>query len=104
MMIQFHFHMPLNCDNIDKWLDAMKDEFKSMEHNDVWNIMVKGARELGINGSLRLSTTPIATLNVRRPILLLKILLRKMALIIRKHSHQFQERFFHDYHDTGRSL
>jgi len=41
-------------------------------------------RELGVNGSLRLSVTLMAISNVTRPDLFPKVLLRKMALIIRK--------------------
>jgi len=32
------FSEAINGDNSDKWLDAMKDELKSMAHNDVWNL------------------------------------------------------------------
>jgi len=29
----------INDDNSDKWLDAMKDELKSMARNDVWDLI-----------------------------------------------------------------
>jgi len=32
---QISFSEAINGDNSDKWLDAMKDEFKSMAHDDV---------------------------------------------------------------------
>jgi len=33
------FSEAINGDNSDKWLDAMKDELKSMAHNDVWDLV-----------------------------------------------------------------
>ena len=33
------FSEVINGDNSDKWLDAMKDELKSMTHNDVWDLV-----------------------------------------------------------------
>ena len=33
------FSDAINDDNSNKWLNAMKDEFKSMAHNDVWNLI-----------------------------------------------------------------
>ena len=33
------FSEAINGDNSDKWLDAMKDELKSLAHNDVWDLM-----------------------------------------------------------------
>lgn len=29
----------IECDDSSKWMDAMKDEIKSMEHNKVWNLV-----------------------------------------------------------------
>jgi len=44
----------------------------------------KDARELGVNRSLRLSVTLKAISNITRPDLLSKVLLKKMALTIKK--------------------
>jgi len=33
------FSEAINGDHSDKWLDAMKDELKSMTHNDVWDLV-----------------------------------------------------------------
>jgi len=72
------FSKAINCDNSDKWLDAMKDELKSMSQNDIWDLvkLPKGCRELGVNGSLRLNVTLIVISNIIRTDLLLEVLLR----------------------------
>jgi len=30
------FSQAVNCDNYEKWLNGMKEEINSMEHNGVW--------------------------------------------------------------------
>jgi len=39
----------INGDNSNKWLDVMKDELKSMAHNDVWDIeeLQEGCKKVG---------------------------------------------------------
>jgi len=39
----------INGDNSDKWLDAIKDEFKSMAHNYVWDLvkLPEGCKRVG---------------------------------------------------------
>ena len=43
------FSEAINSNNSDKWLDAMKDELKSMAHNDVWNLveLLEGCKGVG---------------------------------------------------------
>jgi len=43
------FSEAINGDNSDKWLDAMKNELKSMAYNDVWDLMKlpKGCKRVG---------------------------------------------------------
>ena len=43
------FSQAMDCDNADKWLDAMKDELKSMEHNGVWDLveLPEGCKRVG---------------------------------------------------------
>ena len=43
------FSEAINGNNSDKWLDAMKDELKSMAHNDVWDLMelLEGCKRVG---------------------------------------------------------
>ncbi len=36
--IQFYFQKPQESNKFDKWLNAMKDELKSMEQNKVWDL------------------------------------------------------------------
>jgi len=33
------FSQVVNCDNFEKFLDAIKEDLKSMEHNDVWSLL-----------------------------------------------------------------
>ena len=33
------FSQAISNDNSDKWIDAIKDELKSMEHNEVWDLV-----------------------------------------------------------------
>jgi len=44
------FSKTINGDNSDKWLDAMKDELKSMAHNDVWDLveLQEGCKRVGV--------------------------------------------------------
>lgn len=39
----------MDSDNVEKWLEAMKDEFKSMEQNGVWDIveLLEGCKKVG---------------------------------------------------------
>jgi len=37
IMSRLHFHKFKH--NFEKWLDVMKEELKSMKHNDVWNLV-----------------------------------------------------------------
>jgi len=69
------FSEAINGDNYDKWLDSMNDELKSITQNDVWDFQ-KDAANLGVNGSLRLNVILMTILNVTRPDLLLKVLLK----------------------------
>ena len=43
------FSQAVSCDNSDKWLDAMKDELKSMEQNGVWDLveLPEGCKRVG---------------------------------------------------------
>ena len=57
-----------------------------MAQNDVWDLVefLEGCKRVGCKWVFRLSVTLKVILNVTRPDLLPKILLRKMVLIIRK--------------------
>ena len=39
----------ISCDNSEKWLNAMKEEIDSMEHNGVWDLveLPKGCKRVG---------------------------------------------------------
>ena len=43
------FSQAMESANSSKWLDAMKDELKSMEHNEVWNLveLLQGCKRVG---------------------------------------------------------
>ena len=43
------FSQAVNYDNSEKWLDSMKEELNSMEHNGVWDLveLLKGCKRVG---------------------------------------------------------
>jgi len=43
------FLQAVSCDNFEKWLDVMKEEINSMEHNGVWDLieLPKGCKRVG---------------------------------------------------------
>jgi len=43
------FSKAMNGDNSDKWLDAMKDELKSMTQNCIWGLvkLLEGCKRVG---------------------------------------------------------
>ena len=88
------FSKAINGDNSDKWLGVMKDELKSVAQNDVWDLVEfpEGCKRVGCKWVFRLNVTLKVILNVTRPNLLPKILLRKMVLIIGKHFCPFLEK------------
>lgn len=46
---QVSFNQVKQCEKSQKWIDAMKNEMKSMEDNDVWDLvdLPKGAKPIG---------------------------------------------------------
>ena len=55
------FLQAMNDVNSNEWFEAMKDELKSMVHNEVWDLveLPKDVERLVANGSLRPNTTPM---------------------------------------------
>ena len=43
------FSQAISCDNSEKWLNVMKEEINSMEHNGVWDLveLPKGCKRVG---------------------------------------------------------
>ncbi|CAA2996273.1 Hypothetical predicted protein, partial [Olea europaea subsp. europaea] len=50
-----NFHQAMRSSNSQKWIDAMKDEIKSMKDNDVWDLveLPKGVKPIGCIQILR---------------------------------------------------
>ena len=88
------FSQAINSPNSSKWVEAMKDELKSMNimKYGILLICLKVVSQLAVNGFLRPNTTQMAISNGTRPDLLPKVLLRKMVLISMKHFHLFQRK------------
>ena len=65
---------------------AMKEELKSMDDNNVWKLveLPQGSNESGVNGSSRPNVTQKAILKDTKPDLLPKVLLRKKVLTIQR--------------------
>ena len=55
------FSQAMNDVNSNKWFEAMKDELKSMVHNEVRDLveLLKDIERLVANGSLRPNATPM---------------------------------------------
>jgi len=60
-MLLILFLQLVSCDNYDKWLNAMKEELKFMEHNDVRNVVncQKVVRDLVVSGYVKINVTLI---------------------------------------------
>ena len=43
------FKEAMECNNSEKWFNAMKEEMKSMDDNDVWHLveLPKGSKQVG---------------------------------------------------------
>ena len=69
----------------------MKDELKSMAHNDVWDLieLLEGCKRVGRKWVFKTKRDSYGNIEVTRPDLLPKVLLKRMALSIRKHFHLF---------------
>ena len=65
---------------------AMKEELKSMDDNNVWKLveLPQGSNESGVNGSSRPNVTQKEILKDTKPDLLPKVLLRKKVLTIQR--------------------
>lgn len=77
-----------------KLFNAMKEEVKSMDHNEGWDFVEfhEGCEELGVSGSLRPSVTLMAISNGIKLDLLPKVSARKMVLTIKRPFLLFQKR------------
>ena len=44
-----NFHQAIQSSNCQKWTDAINEEYKSMQDNDVWDLVPspKGAKPIG---------------------------------------------------------
>ena len=59
------FSQAIESDESDKWIDAMKDELKSMKDNKVWDLveLSESSRRSVVSGFLKLNVTQMAILN-----------------------------------------
>lgn len=69
--------------NSSELFDAMKEELKSMDHNQVWNLveLSKGSKELDVSGSFKPSMTQMTISNHIRVDVLPKVSHRRIVLI-----------------------
>ena len=72
----------------------MKEDLKSMNHNEVRDLveLPKGCKRVGVNESLRLRVTEMAISNIIRPNPLPIILLRMMMLTSKRPFHMSLKR------------
>ena len=87
----FSFSEAINGDNSNKWLDAMKDELKSMAHNDVWDLveLPEGCKRVGCKWVFKTKRDSQGNIERYKAHLVAKFLLRRMSLTIRKHFRLF---------------
>ena len=89
------FDQAMSGENSDKWLMAMKEELKSMDDNNVWEMTEYYRRilkESVVSGSLRPSETLRAMSRGTKPDLLPKVTLKRMSLTTKRLSLRFLER------------
>jgi len=84
----------MNCDNSDKWLNAMKEELKSMEQNGVWDLVEfpKSCKKVGYKWVFKTKRDSYGNLERYKVKLVAKGFLRKMALTTKRHFHQSHEK------------
>ena len=85
------FSQAINNDMSNKWIDAMKEELNSMAINKVWDLveLPECLKRVGVNGFLGPNATRMAISNDIKLGLLPMVMLRKMALIIKRLFHLF---------------
>ena len=73
---------------------CLKDDLKSMEQNEVWDLveLPEGCKRFGVSGSLRQNVTQLATSKVTRRNLFQKVSLIRMASTIKKHFYLYLEK------------
>jgi len=100
------FSKAINSDNSNKWLDAMKDELKSMAHNGVWDLveLLEGCKRVGCKWVFKSKHDSQGNIKRYKARLLPKVLLRKMALTIRKHFCLFLRKILLELSGIGSSL
>ena len=83
------FSQAMNDVNSDKWLEAMKDELKSMVHNEVWDLveLPEGHQKVGCKWVFKTKRDSRGNLERYKARLVAKGLLKKMALTIRRPFH-----------------
>jgi len=90
------FSEATNGNNYDKWLDVMKDKFKSMAQNDIWDLveLPEGCKRVGCKWVFK--TKRVSQCNIERykARLVAKGFTQKMILIIRKHFCMFLGKIF----------
>lgn len=75
--------------NSSKLLDTMKEELKSIDHNNVWDIVeLPEGYELGVNMFIRPSEIQMIMLEDTRPNSLPNVLPKRMALTTIRSFHQ----------------
>ena len=88
------FSLAIESNESNKWIDAMKDELKSMDKT-MFGISfncLKVLNESGVNGSIRQSTTQMAILNSINLDLLPRVTLKRVVSIIKRHFYLSQRK------------
>ena len=88
------FDQGMSGENSDKWLMAMKEELKSMDDNNVWEMteVPKDSKRVSCKWVFKPRETLRAMSKCTKPDLLLKVTLKRMALTTKRLSLRFLER------------
>ena len=84
------FSQAISNDNSNKWIDAMKDELKSMKHNEVWELveLLKGCKSVGCKWAFKTKRDSKGNIERYKVRLVAKGFTQKMALTIKRPFHQ----------------
>jgi hypothetical protein len=84
----------MKISNSQKWIDAMQEEYKSMQDNKVWELVLlpEGAKPTGCKWIFKTKRDANSNLERYKAHLIAKGILKKKALILHRLSLQFHRK------------
>ena len=89
-----NFHQAIQTSYSQKWIDAMNEEYKFMQDNDVWDLVLlpEGAKPICCKWIFKTKRDLKGDVERLRNIMLLRTLLKRKALILKRPSLWFQQK------------